>query len=142
MVCKLQRSIYGLKQASRSWNIRFDQVVKTYGFDQNINEPCVYEKVQDKAIIFLILCEDDILFISNNVGVFSIVKKWLATQFEMKDLGEASFVLRIKLLRDCKNKVLALSQAAYIEKILQRSSIENSKKGFLPFRDGIPFSKE
>ncbi|NAU11332.1 hypothetical protein EE090_27775, partial [Klebsiella pneumoniae] len=41
-VCKLLKSIYGLKQASRSWNIRFDQVIKTYGFSQNVDEPCVY----------------------------------------------------------------------------------------------------
>ncbi|KAL5816032.1 hypothetical protein ACOSQ3_024410 [Xanthoceras sorbifolium] len=40
-VCKLQRSIYGLKQASRSWNIRFDQAVKGFGFIQNLDEPCV-----------------------------------------------------------------------------------------------------
>ena len=42
-VCKLKRSIYGLKQASRSWNIRFDEAVKTYGFEQNVDEPCVYK---------------------------------------------------------------------------------------------------
>ncbi|KAI3457783.1 hypothetical protein Pfo_014446, partial [Paulownia fortunei] len=41
-ICKLNRSIYGLKQASRSWNIRFDQAIKSYGFDQNPDEPCVY----------------------------------------------------------------------------------------------------
>ena len=40
-VCKLNRSIYGLKQASRSWNLRFDEIIKTYGFEQNIDEPCV-----------------------------------------------------------------------------------------------------
>ena len=44
MVCKLQRSIYGLKQASRSWNIRFDQAIKTFGFEQNLDEPCVYKR--------------------------------------------------------------------------------------------------
>ena len=42
-VCKLLKYIYGLKQASRSWNIRFDQAVKTYGFEQNVDEPCVYK---------------------------------------------------------------------------------------------------
>ena len=41
MVCKLKRSIYGLKQASRSWNIRFDQAIKSFGFEQNFDEPCV-----------------------------------------------------------------------------------------------------
>ena len=44
LVCKLQKSIYGLKQASRSWNIRFDQAVKSFGFTQNLDEPCVYKK--------------------------------------------------------------------------------------------------
>ena len=42
-VCKLQRSIYGLKQASRSWNIRFDRTIKTYGFVKNGEEPCIYK---------------------------------------------------------------------------------------------------
>ena len=41
MVCKLNRSIYGLKQASRLWNIRFDQAIKSFGFKQNLDEPCV-----------------------------------------------------------------------------------------------------
>lgn len=47
-VCKLQRSIYGLKQASRSWNIRFDQAVKSFRFKQSIDEPCVYNKIKDE----------------------------------------------------------------------------------------------
>ena len=41
LVCKLQKSIYGLKQASRSWNTRFDQAVKSFRFLQNLDEPCV-----------------------------------------------------------------------------------------------------
>lgn len=60
----------------------------------------------------------------------------------MKDLGEASYILGIKLLRDRKNKTLALSQAVYIDKILARFSMENSKTGLLPFRHGITFSKD
>ena len=59
----------------------------------------------------------------------------------MKDLEEVSFILGIKLLRDRKNKTLALSQAVYIDKILARFSMENSKTGLLPFRHGIAFSK-
>ena len=60
----------------------------------------------------------------------------------MKDLGEANYILVIKLLRDRKNKVLALFQALYIDKILARFSMENSKKGTLPFRHGVHLSKE
>ena len=44
IVCKLKRSIYGLKQASRSWNIRFDQAIKSFGFEKNLDEPYVYKR--------------------------------------------------------------------------------------------------
>jgi hypothetical protein len=66
-VCKLQRSIYGLKQASRSWNLRFDEVVKMFGFIKNPDEACVYKKVSASAVAFLVLYVDDILLIGNKV---------------------------------------------------------------------------
>ena len=97
MVCKLKRFIYGLKQASRSWNIRFDQAIKSFGFEQNLNEPCMYKRDRDKVVMFLVLYVDDILLIGNDVGVMLSVKVWLSIQFDMKDLGEANFILGIKL---------------------------------------------
>ena len=60
-VCKLQRSIHGLKQASRSWNIRFDKTIKEFSFSQNFDEPCVYKKISGSEIVFLVLYVDDIL---------------------------------------------------------------------------------
>ena len=99
-VCKLQKSIYGLKQASRSWNLKFDQVVKLFGFLQSPDEPCVYKRCSGNVVVFLILYVDDILLIGNDVGNLSSVKVWLSWQFDMKDLGEASHILGIKLLRD------------------------------------------
>ena len=74
--------------------------------------------------------------------MLSSVKGWMQKQFDMKDLGEANYILGIELLRDRKNKVLALSQALYIDKILARFIMENSKKGTLPFRHGVHLSKE
>ncbi|KAA0050176.1 gag/pol protein [Cucumis melo var. makuwa] len=60
----------------------------------------------------------------------------------MKDLGEAQFVLGIQIFRDRKNKTLALSQASYIDKIVVKHSMQNSKKGLLPFKHGVTLSKE
>ena len=97
MVCKLKRSIYGLKQASRSWNIKFDQVIKSFGFEQNLDKTCVYKRHRDKVIMFLVLYVDDILLIVNDVGVMSSIKICLPSQFYMKDLDEANFILGIKL---------------------------------------------
>ena len=142
MVCKLQRSIYGLKQASRSWNIRFDQAITSFGFEKSPDEPCVYKRIQAHKVVFLVLYVDDILLIGNDKQVLSGVKDWLHKQFDMKDLGEGNYILGIKLIRDRKNKLLALSQASYIDKILVRFNMENSKRGSLPFRHGIHVSKE
>ena len=60
----------------------------------------------------------------------------------MKDLGEASYILRIQIIRDCKNKLLALSQASYIDKVLARFFMQDSKKRLLLTRHGITLSKE
>ena len=61
-VCKLQRSIYGLVQASRSWNICFDELIKAYGFIQTYDEACIYKKVSGSTITFLIsICERHIV---------------------------------------------------------------------------------
>ena len=76
-VCKLQKSIYGLKQTSRSWNLKFDQSVKSFGFLQNPDEPCVYKRCSGNVVVFLILYVDDILLIGNDIETLSSVKVWL-----------------------------------------------------------------
>ena len=78
-MCKLQKSIYGLKQASRSWNIKFDQSVKSFEFIYCPYGPCVYKRSNGHVVVFLILYVDDILLIGNDVGTLSSVKVWLST---------------------------------------------------------------
>ena len=87
--------------------------------------------------MFLVLYVDDILLIGNDVGVISSVKIWLSSQFDMKNLGESNFILGIKVWRDRKNRILSLSQAGYIDKVLERFSMQNSKSGLLLFRYGL-----
>jgi hypothetical protein len=60
----------------------------------------------------------------------------------MKDLSEAAYILGIKVIRDRKNRMLALSQESYIDEVLARFNMQNSKKGFLPFKKGVALSKE
>ncbi|TYK22575.1 gag/pol protein [Cucumis melo var. makuwa] len=120
----------------------FDVAIKSYGFDQNVDEPFVYKKINKGKVAFLVLYVDDILLIGNDVGYLTDVKTWLVAQFQMKDLGEAQYVIGIQIIRDRKNKTLALSQATYIDKMLVRYSIQNSKKDLLPFRHGVHLYKE
>jgi len=73
-VCKLKRSIYDLKQASRSWNKRFDEAVKTFSFIQNIDEPYLYKKTCESVTTFIVLYVDDILLIGNDIGMLTSIK--------------------------------------------------------------------
>ena len=94
-LCRLLKSIYGLKQASRSWNIKFDEIIKSYGFHQSLDEACVHKLNRDKSVIFLVLYIDDILLIGDNVKLLTEIKNCLAIQFKMKDLKNAIYVLEI-----------------------------------------------
>jgi hypothetical protein len=94
---QLQKSIYGLKQASRSWNIRFDEVIKEFGFYQNEEEACVYKKESGSAVVFLILYGDDILLIGNDIPMLESIMVSLKKGFSMKDLGKAAYILGIRI---------------------------------------------
>jgi hypothetical protein len=139
-VCKLQRSIYGLVQASRSWNIRFDEMIKAFGFTQTYGEACVYKKVSGSSVAFLILYVDDILLMGNDIEFLESIKAYLNKCFSMKDLGEAAYILGIKIYRDRSRRLIGLSQSTYLDKILKKFNMDQSKKGFLPVLQGVRLS--
>ena len=113
MGCRLKKSIYGLKQASRQWYLKFDETIRKFGFKENEEDNCIYAKFRSGKFIFLILYVDDILLASNDVSLLLETKNFLSSNFVMKDLGEASFVLGIEIHRDRTKGVLGLSQKAY-----------------------------
>ena len=140
MVCKLKKSIYGLKQASRQWNHKFHKVITSFGFEVNKVEDCVYHKFSGSKFIFLVLYVDDILLACNDIGLLHETKSFLTKHFEMKDLGDASFVLGIQILRDRSQGILGLSQKSYIEKVLSRFGMKGCASTDTPITKGDRFS--
>jgi len=138
-ISKLKKSIYGLKQASHSWNIHFDEVVKRFDFYQNEEEPYVYKKESGSAVVFLILYVDNILLIAKDIPMLQSIKTSLNNSFSMKDLGKAAFILGIKIYRDRSKRLIGLSQDMYIDKVLKWFNMEQSKRGFLPMSHGMHF---
>ena len=122
-------------------NIRFNEAIKSYGFIQNEDEPCVYRKISGSIVVFLILHVDDILIIENDIPTLQTVKIWLSNQFSMKDLGEATYILGIRIYRDRSKGLLGLSQSTYIDKVLKRFSIDLSKRENIPMMHGKHLSK-
>ena len=74
LVCKLKKSIYGLKQASRQWYMKFHNIITSFGFEENIVDQCIYIKVSGRKFTFLVLYVDDILLASNNLGLIRETK--------------------------------------------------------------------
>ena len=97
MVCKLTKSIYGLKHASRQCYHKFHQVILSFGFEMNLVDDCVYHKFSGSKYIFLVLYVDDILLATNDIGMLHETKRFLSRNFKMKDLGDASIVLGIQI---------------------------------------------
>ena len=105
-MCKLQRSIYGLVQASQSWNICFDKLIKAYSIIQTCGEACIYKKVSGSSVAFLILYVDDVLLIRNDIEFLDSIKGYLNKSFSMEDLGEAAYTLSIKIYIDRSRRLI------------------------------------
>ncbi|GJZ01583.1 retrotransposon protein, putative, ty1-copia subclass [Tanacetum coccineum] len=95
------------------WNNRFDEEIKKFGFIQNRDEPCVYHKASGSNVVFLILYVDDILIMGNNIPRLKEVKDYLGKCFSMKDLGEAAYILGIKIYRDRSKQLIGLRSIMY-----------------------------
>jgi hypothetical protein len=109
-------------------------VIKGFVFVQNNKETYIYKKVSRSSLSFLVLYVDDILLIRNDLNLLNSVKEYLNSKISMKDLGEAAYVLGIKIYRDRSRRLIALSQSTYLENVMKRFKMDHSKKGFLPIQ--------
>jgi hypothetical protein len=86
--------------------LKFDETIRSFGFKENEGDNCIYVKFRNRKFIFLILYVDDILLASSDVSLVSKTKRFLSSNFDMKDLGETSFILGIEIHRNRRNGVL------------------------------------
>lgn len=117
-VCRLVKSLYGLKQAPKQWHKKFNKVLKSNGFNTNEAEKCLYTKYVDDSCIILCLYVDDMSIFGSNIHVVENTKRFLSSQFDMKDIGEVDVILRIKIHGHSSG--ITLSQSHQIEKVLKK----------------------
>jgi hypothetical protein len=116
-------------------------VVASFGFVENLVDECVYMKISGTNFIFLVLYVDDILLASTDKFLLQETKQFLSNNFDMKDLGEASYVLGIEINRDRSKHLLGLSQQRYITKFLKRFDMHNCSSGSAPMSKGDKLNK-
>ena len=92
------------------------------------------------STFFLALYVDDMLLATNDKGLLHKTKRFLSKQFDMKDLGDASFVLGIQIYRDRSRGILSLSQKSNIDKVLKRFGMQDCKPCDTPVSKGDKFS--
>ncbi|XP_070003048.1 uncharacterized protein [Nicotiana sylvestris] len=117
-VCKLVKSLYGLKQVPKQWHAKFDQTMLANGFKINECDKCVYIKNTPGYEVIVCLYVNDILIMSKSMTDINATKRMLASKFDMKDLGVADVILRIRIHKTPQG--LALSRSHYIEKVLDK----------------------
>ena len=128
-VCKLHKSLYGLKQSPRQWYKRFDKFMMESKYTRSKYDHCVYlKKLQDGSFVYLLLYVDDMLIASQSLDEIEKLKTRLKSEFEMKDLGEAKMILGMEIVRDRKLRKLCLTQKQYLRRILKRFRFDKQTK--------------
>ena len=103
------KSLYGLRQAPKQWHDKFNETLTSIGFVVNEADKCVYYRYGGGEGVILCLYVDDILLIGNDVGMMTSMKVLLSQTFSIKDLGEATYILRIQVYRDRSKRIIGLS---------------------------------
>ena len=121
LVCKLEKSMYGTKQAPRCWNKKINSVLlDQLEFERSEADPCLYVKHDSKGIMVIAMYVDDMILVAKTRSQISWMKSMLCSNFEMKDLGEAKFCLGMEITRNRREKKLWLTQEGYMNKIMER----------------------
>ena len=107
LVCKLKKSIYGLKQSPQCWNRAFSEYLESIGFEQSAADPCVYcIHPKFKPIIIIAVYVDDLILITKPEKVMQQLKRSLASRFKIKDLGKPHYCLGVSIEQDEDRKCL------------------------------------
>jgi hypothetical protein len=139
-VCRLLKSLYGLKQAGRMWYIKLDKILTEIGFTRVLCDHSIW--VWNKAGVRIIVpvFVDDLTIASTSKESIQQVKDDLRKHFKLRDLGPTSFLLGVEVTRDRSTHTLTLSQRQYILDMLERYSFSNSGTVSTPMDPGVRLS--
>ncbi len=117
LVCKLQKSLYGLKQSPRAWNQKVDAFLKRIEFMKSEADPSVYVAQVGDVKFFIVVYVNDLILVWNDQNKLLQIKEELSQKFEMKDLGELHFFLGMEVERNRDEKLLRINQIKYLKEI-------------------------
>jgi hypothetical protein len=136
-VCRLKKAIYGLKQASRTWNQQFHGVLTELGFTRTYADAGIYTNHQRSGDpIYVILYVDDITIMGASLKAITRLKDNLKKRYEITDLGEIASYLGIRITRDRSERTIEIDQSGYIKDILERFGMIDANPNHTPLPSG------
>jgi len=139
-VCRLVKSLYGLKQASRQWFHKFSGVLIQNGFMQSLFDPTLFVRVREDTFLALLVYVDDIMLVSNKDSAVIEVKQILAKEFKLKDLGQKRYFLGLEIARSKEG--ISISQRKYALELLEEFGFLGCKPVPTPMELNLKLSQE
>ena len=130
LVFKLKKSLYGLKQSGRNWNNLLQKFLTGQNFQQSLNDYCVYTRISRDSKIIILSWVDDLLIAVSDLKNLNDIKRNLAQNFKMKDLGQLKYFLGIEFEFD--ENTIKMSQTKYLQRILDRFGMSDCNPKTVP----------
>ena len=130
LVCKLVKSLYGLKQTSRQWNAKLSATILQLGFIQFEANHSLFVHSNGDLFTTLLVYVDDMVLIGNDPGCIALVKLVLDQKFGIKDLGSLKYFLGLEIARS--DKGISLNQKKYVLKVLKKAGMVGYKPAKTP----------
>lgn len=132
LVCKLRKSLYGLKQSPRCWNTAFSAYLESIGFKLSAADPCVFIRIEEEDMAIVAVYVDDLIILTKTSEQMVELKRCLTAQYKMKDLGELHYCLGISIECDEERKCVCLHQKQYILTMLEKYGLSEAKIATTP----------
>ena len=142
LVAHLNKAIYGLKQAGRTWYTALHSALDGIGFKRSNYDHGVFYAQISAGLVVLAIHIDDCTITGNTQALLDTFKVKINARYTMTDLGPISWLLGIGVTRNRKNRTITLSQQSYIESILARFNLMDAKPLSIPMDPNISFSKD
>ena len=138
-VCKLKKSLYGLKQSAKNWGDCLREFFVKSTFSQCFSDPCVYFKKVGDAWCIVSTHVDDIFVLFNQKGkaIRDNLFSKISSSIEIENLGPISWALKTSILRDREAGIIKISQEAFIRDLLKKHNIEAEKSQLVPSSDTL-----